>query len=107
MSSAILLYSPAIVRKLAGIFRAGYKEKQTEGSHFQPELSFKSVSNFLFTFLVVPYGLSVLQQQSLGFPKEGKAEEEVWDVAVTGWRAQGSPGAPSTEGFCARHCKWV
>lgn len=81
MSSAVLLYSPAIVRKLAGIFRAGYKEKQTEDSHFQTELSFKSISNFLFTFLIVPHGLSLLPQQSLGFPKEDKAEEEVWDVA--------------------------
>lgn len=104
MSSAILLYAPAIVRKLAGIFRAGYKEKQTGDSHFQPKLSFKSVSNFLFTFLIVSYSLSLLQQQSLGFPKEDKAEEEVWDVAVTVWRAQGSP---STEGFCAQCCTWM
>lgn len=101
MSSAILLYTPAIVRKLAGIFRAGYKGKQTEDSHFQPELSFNSVSNFLFTFLIVPYGLSLLQHQSFGFPKEDKAEVDVWDVAVTAWRAQGSPSA---EGFCPQCC---
>lgn len=73
MSSAILLYTTAIFKKLAGIFKASYKEKQTDDSHFKPELSFKNVFNFLLTFLIVPYGFSLLQQNSSEFPKEDKA----------------------------------
>lgn len=73
MSSAILLYTTAIFKKLAGIFKSSYKEKQTEGSHFEPELSFKNIFNFLLTFLIVSYGFSPPQQKSSGFEKEDKA----------------------------------
>lgn len=75
MSSAILLYTTAILKKLAGIFKSSYKEKQTEDSHFKPKLSFKNVFNFLLTFSIVPSGFSLLRQESSEFPTEDKAHE--------------------------------
>lgn len=75
MSSAILLYTTAIFKKLAGILKLSYKEKQTEYSHFKPKLSFKNIFNFLLTFLIVPYSFSPLQQKSSEFQKEDKARE--------------------------------
>lgn len=75
MSSAILLYTTAILKKLAGIFKSSYKEKQTEDSHFKPGLSFKNVFNFLLTFSIIPYGFSPLPQKSPEFQTEDKAQE--------------------------------
>lgn len=75
MSSAILLYTTAILKKLAGIFKSSYKEKQTEDSHFKPKLSFKNVFNFLLTFSIVPSGFLLLRQESSEFPTEDKAHE--------------------------------
>lgn len=75
MSSAILLYTTAISKKLAGIFKSSYKEKQTQGSHFKPGLSFKNIFNFSLTFLIVPSGFSPPQLKSSEFQKEDKASQ--------------------------------
>lgn len=73
MSSAILLHATAIFTKLAGIFKSGYKEKQTEDSHVKPQLSFKNLFNFLLTFLTFPYDSPPPQLKSSEFQKEDKA----------------------------------
>lgn len=99
MSSAILLYTTAIFKKLAGIFKSSYKEKQTEDSHFEPELSFKNVFNFLLTFLIVSYGFSPPQQKSSGFEKEDKAGVRLEMQPCLPGKPRALPALPAQKDF--------
>jgi len=108
VSSAILLYTTAIFKKLAGIFKPSDKETQTEDSHFQLELSFKNVFNFLLTSLIVPYGFSLPRQKSSEFQREDKAAGgRGWECGSGCLASQGLSLLLQHGGFCARCWMWA